>query len=353
MKRVKSVISNKCMENGYLYFYIHFMTEVVCFFVLSRVLGDRLILWFIPLMYDALAFVPQSIFGYFADKYPKFNMGFYGILILTLGLILFSLHFNIYLSVITVCIGNALIHVNGAEVTLRASNGMMSPAAIFVGGGSFGVITGKLLGATNMSFWIIVFMSLSMIPFELLAEINKNNTLSNKNVCKNFNYYNTKTNKYIIIIFAVFIVIIRAYMGYGIPTAWNKTTLESILLFSFMGVGKCCGGIMIDTFGIRKTAIISILASVPFLCFGDQIMMISLFGIFLFSMTMAVTLALLVSVLKKTPGLAFGLTTIGLFLGTAPIFFFKFTTVLSNCILIVVLTIVCFLMVNKITRKEN
>ena len=120
-----------------------------------------------------------------------------------------------------------------------------------------------------------------------------------------------------------------------------------------MVVGKCLGGIMIDIIGIRKTAIISILASLPFLCFGDQIMIISLFGIMLFSMTMAVTLALLVSTLKKAPGLAFGLTTIGLFLGTVPIFFYRFTTVLANCILISILTIICFLMANKITKEDS
>lgn len=82
-------------------------------------------------------------------------------------------------------------------------------------------------------------------------------------------------------------------------------------------------------------------------------MFISLFGIMLFSMTMAVTLGILVSTLKKTPGLAFGLTTIGLFLGTIPIFFIRFTTLLSNCILITVLTVICLIMALKITPKED
>ena len=353
MNKLKKVLKEENIITGYLYFYIHFITEVVCFFVLSRVLGDTYVLWFIPLLYDALAFVPQSIYGYFMDKHLKINIGLIGIIILTIALILFSVGFNLLISIILLCIGNGFIHVSGAEVTLRTSNGKMSHAAIFVGGGSFGVITGKLLGASAVSYLIIAFMSLSMIPFELLAEIYKNDTLKSKNVCKNYNYHNNKMNIGLVIFFAVFIVIIRAYMGYGIPTSWNKTVIESILLYSFMGVGKCLGGIMIDTIGMRKTAIISILASLPFLCFGDQIMIISLFGIMLFSMTMAVTLGLLVSTLKKAPGLAFGLTTIGLFLGTVPIFFVRFTTVLSNCILITILTFVCFLMARAIIKKEN
>ena len=353
MKKLSKVLKEDNIITGYLYFYIHLVTEVVCFFVLSRLLGNSYVLWFIPLLYDALAFVPQSLFGYFSDKYPKINIGLIGIFILTIALVLFSIGFNLTISIVLLCIGNGLIHVNGAEVTLRTSKGKMAHPAIFVGGGSFGVIIGKLLGATRVSYIVIALISLTMIPFNLLAEEYRKEVEDTKNPCKNFNYHNKKMNVSFVILFSVFIVIIRAYMGYGIPTSWNKTVLESILLFSFMGVGKCLGGIMIDIIGIRKTAIISILASLPFLCFGDQIMIISLFGIMLFSMTMAVTLALLVSTLKKAPGLAFGLTTIGLFLGTVPIFFYRFTTVLANCILISILTIICFLMANKITKEDS
>ena len=61
-------------------------------------------------------------------------------------------------------------------------------------------------------------------------------------------------------------------------------------------------------------AIISTLCALPFLIIGDNLMLVSIIGVMFFSMTMAITLGLLVSALKKAPGLAFGLTTIGLFL---------------------------------------
>ena len=352
MKKFLGVLKEKNIGAGYLYFYIHFITEVVCFYLLFKIRGNSYLLWMIPLLYDALAFVPQSIFGYFSDKHPKINIALIGVVLLTISMpIYFFLH-TPYLAIVILCIGNALLHVEGAEVTLRSSNGKMASPAIFVGGGSFGVVTGKLLAATTVNYWLIVFFSLSMIPFILLADYYKKDTLKDKNPCKNFNYHNKNMNTKLVVLFAVLIVFVRAYMGYGIPTSWNKTTLETILLFSFMGVGKCLGGIMVDLIGMRKTAILSIACSLPFLLFGDQIMIISLFGILLFSMTMAITLGLLVSTLKKAPGLAFGLTTIGLFLGTAPIFFIKFTTLLSNCILITVLTGICLIMALKIIPKE-
>ena len=352
MKKFLGVLKEKNIGAGYLYFYIHFITEVVCFYLLFKIRGNSYLLWMIPLLYDALAFVPQSIFGYFSDKHPKINLALIGVVLLTISMPIYFLFHTPYLAIVILCIGNALLHVEGAEVTLRSSNGKMASPAIFVGGGSFGVVTGKLLAATTVNYLLIVFFSLTMIPFILLADYYKKDTLKDKNPCKNFNYHNKNMNTKLVVLFAVLIVFVRAYMGYGIPTSWNKTTLETILLFSFMGVGKCLGGIMVDLIGMRKTAILSIACSLPFLLFGDHIMIISLFGILLFSMTMAITLGLLVSTLKKAPGLAFGLTTIGLFLGTAPIFFIKFTTLLSNCILITILTGICLIMALKIIPKE-
>ena len=59
-----------------------------------------------------------------------------------------------------------------------------------------------------------------------------------------------------------------------------------------------------------------------------------------------------VSVLKKAPGVAFGLTTIGLFLGTVPVFFVKFSNVI-NAGVIVILSIICLIILLKILKKEG
>lgn len=357
MKRDKilsRMLSSFCQENisiGYLYFYIHFVTEIICFYTLSNVIGNSLVLWLIPLIYDALAFVPQSIIGYINDKYPKINFSIIGLVLLLVGFICFMLNIfsSVYISIILLCLGNACIHVRGAELTLRNSNGKLSHSAIFVSGGSFGVITGKLLPKNNTIFIILILLGLSMIPFVLLAECYNNP----KNNCNKFNYYNTSLNPCLVIILAVFIVIIRGYMGYGIPTSWNKTVFQNILLFCMMGVGKAMGGILSDSYGMKRVAIISMLLSIPFLLLGNNLMVVSLVGVLLFSMTMSITLGILVSVLKENPGLAFGLTTIGLFLGTAPIFFIKITNSLFNGMMIIIFTLICVFISIKIIRGDS
>ncbi len=119
------------------------------------------------------------------------------------------------------------------------------------------------------------------------------------------------------------------------------------------GFGKALGGILSDVFGIRKIAVLSTLAAIPFLYFGENIMIISLIGVMFFSMTMSITLAILVSALKKVPGLAFGLTTIGLFLGTVPIFFIKITNQIFNFGLISVMSLVCTIILLFILDKKE
>lgn len=355
MEKIKKALTSKNIITGYLYFYVHFVTEIICFFALARLVGDSVILWLTPLIYDALAFVPQGLIGYISDKYRNINMGLIGTILLILGLIFFSIsNIHIFFSIIVIAIGNAFMHVSGAETTLRTSNGKLAHSAIFVAGGSFGVVTGKLLGTTNLSFIFLIFLALTMIPFILLAEEYLKDIKENKEMqCQNFNYHNIKINSMIIIALATLVVIVRGYMGYGIPTTWNKTVIQTIILYSFMGIGKALGGILSDAFGMRKTALISTIVALPFLLIGDNVMIVSLIGVMFFSMTMAITLGLLVSVLKTKPGLAFGFTTIGLFLGSVPIFIFKVTSTFINGIIISILTILCIFILMKIIRKDN
>ena len=340
---------SKDLKTGYLYFYVHFVLEVVCFFYLSRITNNSNYIWLVPIIYDALAFVPQSLVGYISDRYPKINMGIIGTILLIVSYLIYGLtNISIFISLIILCIGNAILHVAGAEATIRTSNGKLSTSAIFVSGGSFGIITGRLLAKTSINPLYLLILLLTIIPFVLISnkELEKNNDVDK------FNYVKDSINSNLVIIIAVLVVIVRGYMGYGIPTSWNKTVIQTVLLFSSMGIGKALGGILSDLVGVRKTAIMSTLLAIPFLCFGDNIMIISLIGLMFFSMTMSITLGILVSKLKESPGLAFGLTTIGLFLGSIPAFFIKFNTS-TNIIMIIVMSVLCTFALGYVLKEDN
>ena len=334
---------------GILYFYIHFVVEVVCFFYLSRITNNSLVVWLIPFIYDGLAFVPQSIIGYASDKYPKINIALIGTILLVISYLLFGLtEVSVYLTLLVISLGNAFLHVAGAENTLKSSNGRLSPSAIFVAGGSFGVITGRLLATTSINpLWLLIPI-LTIIPVSILADMYKEE--SNKELP--FDYVRKDLNPYLIILIAFLVVTARGYIGYGIPTSWNKTVIQNVIFFCTMGLGKALGGILSDKFGIRKVAIGSTLLAIPFLCCGNELMLVSIIGVMFFSMTMSITLGILVSVLKKNPGLAFGITTIGLFTGTAPIFFIKLDMTI-NIILIIIISILCSLVLGYVLKGDD
>ena len=349
MNKIFKAFNSKNISIGYLFFVIHFITEVLCFYYLESIKANEIFFWIVPMVYDCLAFVPQGLFGALFDKYRKVNSNLIGSILLIIG---FSLLFifpsiSIYVSLFILCIGNCVIHISGAERTLRLSEGKMAHSSIFVAGGSFGVITGKIL-AKYINYKIIILIGLLLIPLSLF--VNKYNI--EEKTCKDFYYHNDKKTIAFVIVLAVFVVAIRGYIGYGIPSSWNKTMFEAFLLYSFMGIGKAMGGILIDSVGIKKTIFISTIVSLPFLCFGDKIMILSLIGVMFFSMTMAITLAIIVSCIKDSPGIAFGFTTIGLFLGTMPVFFVSIKNILYSIILLITIGIIAFIILNGIA-KEN
>ena len=339
----------KSSQTGLFYFMIHFLVEITSFYVITCYVKSPFV-WGLSLLYDFAAFVLQGFFGYLRDKGVRVNFAAVGTALTTLSLILLYLNVNAFIVVAAVSLGNCLVHIHGAELTLRSSPGRITPSAVFVSGGSFGVVTGKLLSMHSVSvFWIIGLNLLTFVPIYLAERQKPDDDEENLSL---YRFSNEKLNGVTVIALATFVVAVRAYMGYGIPTSWNKTELQTIALYCCMGVGKALGGILTDRIGIRLTAIISTVGALPFMIFGANVMEISLIGIASFSMTMAVTLALIVSRLQRYPGVAFGFTTVGLFLGTLPFFFFRIGSVLVNDVIITLLTVPCVVILCIICRKK-
>ena len=335
---------------GLLCFVVHLILEITSFYIVASYTKSEAI-WVLALIYDFLAFVPQGFFGYLRDRGVRLNFALLGVVLTTAALLMMYSGLNAFSVVLVLSVGNCMVHIHCAEATLRGSAGEIAPSAVFVSGGSFGVIAGKLLAQFGFPLLYVLLINLfSIIPI-ILFSLFKNHEIE-ENLYK-YDFADKSVNASAVILLSVFVVAVRSFMGSEIPTAWNNTVLRTVLLFSFMGIGKALGGILTDRLGIRKTALISVVGALPFLLLGNNFMAVSLFGIMLFSMTMAVSLALIVSVIPNYPGAAFGFTTVGLFIGSLPVFFFKLDSVIINCIIITALSVVCILILNHICKKES
>ena len=335
-------MKNKGNKTGIEYFIVHACVETVCFYLL-RLHYPLLLAGAIAFTYDFFAFLPQGIIGKFIETHKKLPYETIGNLLMFVSVFIVAspvhwLHIGGY---VVLGIGNAILHECGAIATVTESEGKIFPAALFVSGGGVGIVIGQTMGTAQVAwYWILIPLILSEV-FALSAAGSVR-----KGTYPGFSLVKETISPRTILLAAFLVTAVRSYMGYAIPISWNKELWQTVMLFGFMGLGKALGGYFVDRLGIRKTALMSTLAAVPFLVCGDKLMVVSIIGVFFFSMTMSVTFAMCLSVLKNTPGMAFGITTAALFMGLVPAFFVRFTLI-TNAVLIVVLSIVCFFLLRK------
>lgn len=321
---------------GIIYGIIHLLVEIICFQILYKEFAEPIITLSIAMIFDFFAFMPQSLIGVIADKYKTLKISYIGTILMLIAIILATININNILTLFFLGIGNACLHESGAIATTTIDKPKLTPSAIFVGGGSFGVIIGQTMGMFNISLFCSY---IAIILIFILVFISNKQWITNNRKTVEFNLIKEHCNYWTVILIAFLIVTARSFIAYAIPISWKKELWQSFLLFFTMGFGKMLGGILSDIFGTKKIGILSTILCIPFLLFGKNIMILSIIGVFLFSMTMPITYGMLLSVLKKSPGLAFGITTIGLFIGLIPLFLFGSFSIEINNILIIILSI--------------
>lgn len=333
---------------SWTYFIIHALVEVICFAALYNKLGLGLT-FTIAFCYDFFAFVPQAIFGELSNRFPKLDIGSLGVLLMGLSFILLNREKpTLYLyGILFLGLGNALLHEAGAIATILVSEGHLFPSALFVSGGSFGLIIGQTIGKAGLhTYWLL----LPLVIIEILVLLSNKHWLHAQRKVPDFHITQAQHSHRLIIIVAFLVTTVRSYIGYAIPISWNKTLWQAFLLFFVMGMGKAMGGYWADKYGAQKVGVFSTLFCIPFLIIGKNIMVLSIIGVFLFSLTMSICFGMLLSIIKDNPGLAFGITTIGLFLGVCPVLFVGSMGYLVDSILIIVLSLLSALGLYKTLR---
>ena len=100
-------------------------------------------------------------------------------------------------------------------------------------------------------------------------------------------------------------VILRSYLGMSVTFPWKTGQAAGLFCVLALVSGKMAGGLLAAHYGAQKTAILSLAAAA--LCYLFSTSMPSgLAALFLFNMTMPITLYWMVCLLPKMPGFAFG-----------------------------------------------
>ncbi|NTV31201.1 MFS transporter [candidate division WWE3 bacterium] len=139
---------------------------------------------------------------------------------------------------------------------------------------------------------------------------------------KNEEIVGSKINYFEFILLLVLLSIsIRSLVGSVLIFPWKTNIDLLIILTGAVVLGKGLGGILADKFGWVKIGVGSLALSIPFLVFGANVPFLAIVGMFLFNITMPITLVAISNIFPGRPGFAFGLTTLALIIGTIPAFF--------------------------------
>lgn len=214
--------------------------------------------------------------------------------------------------------GNALFHVGGGLDVICSDfseNRKGKDLGIFVAPGAIGLYLGTVLGTAKVSsavIWLAAGILCTMLTMLSVRRYSTGNIPSPaaKKPCRNL---------YLLVTGCFIVVILRSLTGFQLNFTWKSVpVLVWVNVFAVAG-GKMAGGFLAAVLGMKKAACGSLLLSCVSFALGET-PFFGIAGIFLFNMTMPITLYLLAEHMPETPGFAFGLLTFALFLGFLPVY---------------------------------
>ncbi len=260
------------------------------------------------LVYNFCAFALQMPLGLLVDRLNKNR------LLAVAGCWLTALAWLSPLPLLTAVaagVGNALFHLGGGIDVLNQSREKAAALGIFVSPGALGLALGKLWGrAQGLPVWPVPAGLLLAGAMLLLPGRQGGLSSGNRPV-------SLETPFGLWPLLPLFLVVVlRSYMGMNQAFPWGSGGW-GMLLVPALALGKAAGGFLMDTAGPRRAAVGSLgLAAGLYLL--SALPLPGLLAVFLFNMTMPITLWAAARILPGAKGFAFGLLTFGLFLGFLP-----------------------------------
>ena len=327
-----------------LYSILHFLVDGVCALAMFGTFATRENWYVNILVYNFCAFALQMPLGVVLDGLCEKRSNGKALLpyLYAVAGVVLTLT-GAFLHPVVLGLGNALFHLGGGVSTIQedtAKGRRGRGLGVFVAPGALGLYIGTLLGKSGeIALWSIVLpvgvVMVSGLLFgrkhllktvtvdgkvteHLLSSDRESLTPATRGQ-ENETAQNGRSSALGLAAGCLFVVILRSYIGMAVSFSWKTTVLAGTLAVCAVVLGKVAGGFAAAAFGIRRTMVISLgAAAVCYLLSGN--MAAGIMALFLFNMTMPITLYLLISRFRELPGFAFGLLTFGIFLGLMPVY---------------------------------
>jgi len=316
-----------------LYSVVHFLVDLACAYLLFFSIRDTQQWYFCVLMYNFCAFAVQMPLGLLADRLNRNAVFAASGCMLTAAA--YAFRAVPVAAAVTAGIGNGMFHIGGGIDILNLSGRKSKPLGIFVAPGALGLYIGTAYGKQGIDAcsYIVTSLLLAAVLTMVLQYVAEhtfrsgNEHLSFRMVRLNEAYVQDihdsgeagKTAVLSAMVCMFLVVCLRSYTGMTLSFPWKGQGSWGIILVCAVVLGKMAGGILADAFGAVKTTVASLsLSALLFLFFNYPAAGVA--AVFLFNMTMPITLWAVSQILPGCRGFTFGLLTFGLFLGFLPVY---------------------------------
>lgn len=295
-----------------LYSLTHFWVDLSCAFLAYRFLSGSADFLLCLLLYNFCAFALQMPLGLWADGLDRNGA------VAAAGCGLTAAAFLVPIplaAAVTAGVGNALFHLGGGIDVLNTSGKRAAALGVFVSPGAVGLYVGTFWGGGTAISALLPPVGLLILGGGILLLCKRTmGALRSGNAPVETEPVG---GSWLPLIPLFLVVVLRSWMGLGQSFPWKAEW--SLSLVAALALGKAAGGFLMDAVGPRRAAGWSLgLAAVLYLLSGDPIP--GIFAVFLFNMTMPMTLWAAAKILPGAKGFGFGLLTFALFLGYLPVY---------------------------------
>jgi len=298
-----------------LYSMSHFIVDFSCAFIIfSKVSGSEQ--WLMCLLiYNFFAFAMQMPLGLVADKIGRDRFFAASGCMLAAFAPLFAA--APFLLCAAAGLGNALFHIGAGREILCGSRKRFAALGIFVSPGALGIYLGAMLGKSGALPMLAVLSALAVCAGVILLAVPSLNE-SKENRCITGEKPNFRSAYAFMLLCLFLVVCLRSYVGITLSFPWKGEWHYALLLVLSVVLGKALGGIVADRFGAIWVSFASLFICAALFLFY-KLPACGILAVFLFNMTMPITLGAVRNLLPQSPGFGFGILTFGLFLGIIPV----------------------------------
>ncbi len=271
-------------------------------------------------LYNFLAFAGQLPVGIIGDWLKRnHNMAAAGLLCLFIAYVGTFFGLPLFPEVLLLGVGNACFHVGGGREAMEYNENSCKPVGIFVATGAFGVFGGKWISEHGINVLPIMAVILAVLLFIQIALCHFAAEKGKPGQCLSFQPDNGGWS-ILLAVCCILVVVLRSLAGTVFRFSWQTGWLSLLMTIGIV-LGKAAGGILADRFGINQTVLVSLICSALLFLGANSIPIMGLLAVFLFNMTMPITLSLLGMHFPNAKGTMFGALTFAIFIGLIPSYF--------------------------------